>query len=175
MIKSTANPEIGDGPSATTTIIFKGTVTASHLDVTWSRPLMAHQMRNLCVFSLFSTRILWLSVTIAIHIYRGRRFWDFWGLQGSCVWGLLYLAVPIATWVVLSCHQLPQRPNVAVQFLQRKFPKIAGSFCLACRKWGLKRWGVKQIRGFPRKKASFLRFLHFPGALLRILQRCPKI
>ena len=35
---------------------------------------------------------------------------------------------------------------------------------LECRKWGFKRWGFKQIRGYLRKKAFFLRFLDFPGA-----------
>ena len=32
-------------------------------------------------------------------------------------------------------------------------------------KWGFKRWGFKEIRGDRRKKAFFLRFLDFPGAL----------
>ena len=36
---------------------------------------------------------------------------------------------------------------------------------LECRKWGFKRWGFKEIRGQLRKKAFFLRFLDFPGAL----------
>ena len=36
---------------------------------------------------------------------------------------------------------------------------------LECRKWGFKRWGSKQIWGYLRKKAFFLRFLDFPGAL----------
>ena len=30
---------------------------------------------------------------------------------------------------------------------------------------GFKRWGFKEIRGYLRKKAFFLRFLDFPGAL----------
>ena len=34
---------------------------------------------------------------------------------------------------------------------------------LECRKWGFKRWGFKEIRGYLRKKALFLRFLDFPG------------
>ena len=33
------------------------------------------------------------------------------------------------------------------------------------RKWGFKRWAFKQIWGYLRKKAFFLRFLDFPGAL----------
>ena len=36
---------------------------------------------------------------------------------------------------------------------------------LECRKWGFKRWGFKQMWGYLRKKAFFLRFLDFPGAL----------
>ena len=44
---------------------------------------------------------------------------------------------------------------------------------LECRKWGFKRWGFKEIRGYPRKKAFFLRFLDFPGAL-RTLQKRAK-
>ena len=36
---------------------------------------------------------------------------------------------------------------------------------LGCRKWGFNRWGFKQIRGYLRKKAFFLRFLDFQGAL----------
>ena len=55
------------------------------------------------------------------------------------------------------------------------FPK----FCillpsLGCRKWGFKRWGLKQIRGYLRKKAFFLRFLDFPGALRALRKRTKK-
>ena len=36
---------------------------------------------------------------------------------------------------------------------------------LECPKWGFKRWGLKQIWGYLRKMAFFLRFLDFPDAL----------
>ena len=35
-------------------------------------------------------------------------------------------------------------------------------FLLECRKWGFKRWGFKEIRGYLRKKAFFLRYPGFP-------------
>ena len=45
---------------------------------------------------------------------------------------------------------------------------------LECRKWGFKRWGFKEIRGYQRKKAFFLRFLDFPGALGTLRKRAKK-
>ena len=45
---------------------------------------------------------------------------------------------------------------------------------LECRKWGFKRWGFKEIRGYLRKKAFFLRFLDFPGALGTLRKRAKK-
>ena len=45
---------------------------------------------------------------------------------------------------------------------------------LECRKWGFKRWGLKEIRGYLRKKAFFLRFLDFPGALRTLRKRAKK-
>ena len=45
---------------------------------------------------------------------------------------------------------------------------------LGCRKWGFKRWGCKEIRGYLRKKAFFLRFLDFPGALQALRKRGKK-
>ena len=45
---------------------------------------------------------------------------------------------------------------------------------LECRKWGFKRWGFKQIWGYLRKKAFFLRFLDFPGALRTLRKRAKK-
>ena len=45
------------------------------------------------------------------------------------------------------------------------FELIWQKLTLQCRKWGFKRWGFKQIRGYLRKKAFSLRFLDFPGAL----------
>ena len=45
---------------------------------------------------------------------------------------------------------------------------------LECRKWGFKRWGFKEIRGYLRKKAFFLRFLDFPGALRTLRKRAKK-
>ena len=45
---------------------------------------------------------------------------------------------------------------------------------MECRKWGFKRWGFKEIRGYLRKKAFFLRFLDFPGALRTLRKRAKK-
>ena len=45
---------------------------------------------------------------------------------------------------------------------------------LGCRKWGFKRWGFKEIRGDLRKKAFFLRFLDFPGALQALQKQAKK-
>ena len=47
-------------------------------------------------------------------------------------------------------------------------------FHLGCRKWGFKRWGFKEIRGYLRKKAFFLSFLDFPGALQALRKRAKK-
>ena len=48
----------------------------------------------------------------------------------------------------------------------RPWPEgFSKNLVLECRKWGFKRWGFKEIRGYLRKKAFFLRFLDFPGAL----------
>ena len=47
-------------------------------------------------------------------------------------------------------------------------------FSLECRKWGFKTWGFKEIRGYLRKKAFFLRFLDFPGALRTLRKRAKK-
>ena len=41
--------------------------------------------------------------------------------------------------------------------------KLLDRYELECRKWGFKRWGFKEIRGYLRKKAFFLRFLDFSG------------
>ena len=49
-----------------------------------------------------------------------------------------------------------------------------GFFSLECRKWGFKRWGFKEIRGYLRKKAFFLRFLDFPGVLQALRKRAKK-
>ena len=45
---------------------------------------------------------------------------------------------------------------------------------LECRKWGFKRWGFKEIRGYLRKRAFFLRFLDFPGALRTLRKRAKR-
>ena len=45
---------------------------------------------------------------------------------------------------------------------------------LESRKWGFKRWGFKQIGGNQRKKAFFLRFLEFPGAVRALRKRAEK-
>ena len=45
---------------------------------------------------------------------------------------------------------------------------------LGCHKWGFKRWGFKEIRGYLRKKAFFLRSLDFPGALRTLRKRAKK-
>ena len=42
---------------------------------------------------------------------------------------------------------------------------------LESRKWGFKRWGFEEIRGYLRKKADFLHFLDFPGALRTLRKR----
>ena len=39
--------------------------------------------------------------------------------------------------------------------------------------WG-ERWGFKQIRGYVRKKAFFLRFLDFPGAARALRKRAKR-
>ena len=51
---------------------------------------------------------------------------------------------------------------------------LGPSVKLECRKWGFKRWGFKEIRGYLRKKAFFLRFLDFPGALRTLRKRVKK-
>ena len=50
-------------------------------------------------------------------------------------------------------------------------PKSSQLQNLECRKWGFKRWGFKQIRGYLRKKALFQRFLDFPGAVRALRKR----
>ena len=55
-----------------------------------------------------------------------------------------------------------------LEFLARTSVK---SLDLECRKWGFKRWVFKQIRGYPRQKAFFLRFLDFPGAVRALRKR----
>ena len=45
---------------------------------------------------------------------------------------------------------------------------------LGCHKWGFKRWGFKEIRGYLRKKAFFLRFLGFPSSLRTLRKRAKK-
>ena len=45
---------------------------------------------------------------------------------------------------------------------------------MGCRKWGFKRWGFKEIQGYLRKKAFFLRFLDSPGALQALRKRAKK-
>ena len=52
--------------------------------------------------------------------------------------------------------------------------KVLCAFFSECRKWGFKRWGLKQIWGYLRKKALFLRFLDFPGALRTHQKRAKK-
>ena len=47
-------------------------------------------------------------------------------------------------------------------------------FGLECRKWGFKIWGFKQIQGYLRKKAFFLRFLDFPGAVRALRKKGEK-
>ena len=56
--------------------------------------------------------------------------------------------------------------------VSENFSEIRLKF-LECRKWGFKRWGFKQIWGYLRKRAFFLRFLDFSGAL-RILRKRAK-
>ena len=54
----------------------------------------------------------------------------------------------------------------------RKLPiRNSGDLILGCHKWGFKRWGFKEIRGYLAKKAFFLRFLDFPGALRALRKR----
>ena len=45
---------------------------------------------------------------------------------------------------------------------------------LGCHKWGFKRWGFKEIGGNLRKKALFLHFLDFPGAVRALWKRAKK-
>ena len=45
---------------------------------------------------------------------------------------------------------------------------------LGCHKGGFKRWGLKQIQANLRRKALFLRFLDFPGALRTLRKRAQK-
>ena len=47
-------------------------------------------------------------------------------------------------------------------------------FSLGCCKWGFKRWGFKEIRGYLKKKAFFLRFLDFPSAVQALRKRAKK-
>ena len=54
-----------------------------------------------------------------------------------------------------------------VQFL----PTFITSQELGCRKWGFKRQGFKQICGYLRKKAFFLRYLDCAGALRTLRKR----
>ena len=44
---------------------------------------------------------------------------------------------------------------------ENKHENILRYYCLECRKWGLRDGGFKQIAGYLRKKAFFLRFLDF--------------
>ena len=62
--------------------------------------------------------------------------------------------------------------NITGKNSERKHNKL--HYFLECRKWGFKRWGFKQIRGYLRKKAFFLRFLDFPGALRTLRKRAKK-
>ena len=72
-----------------------------------------------------------------------------------------------------ACVPAEARRWIFLDFLQGKFagnlvfffsdPQIEAQ--LECREWGFKRWGFKQIWGYLRQKAFFLRFLGFPSAL----------
>ena len=50
-------------------------------------------------------------------------------------------------------------------------PPFGFSQCLGCRKCGFKRWGFKEIRGYLRKKAFFLRY---PGIFQVLFRRSGK-
>ena len=45
---------------------------------------------------------------------------------------------------------------------------------LECRKWGLKRWGLREIRGFLRKKGLFPPFSGFPRCSSHPPENCEK-
>ena len=65
------------------------------------------------------------------------------------------------------CVAMP--PGAPANIIKLSVPKTLRY--LECRKWGFKRWGFKEIRGYLRKKAFFLRFLDFPGALRTVQKR----
>ena len=70
---------------------------------------------------------------------------------------------------LIACYRPPFRASQA-----RNGKKLAEKW-LECRKWGFKRWGLKQIRGYLRKKAFFLRYPRiFPGAIRTLRKRAKK-
>ena len=60
------------------------------------------------------------------------------------------------------------------QAFKKALRSFLGVIKSECRKWGFKRWGFKQIRGYLRKKAFFLRFLNCWGALRALWKRAKK-
>ena len=67
-----------------------------------------------------------------------------------------------------------QIPNFGPKTPKESEKSVQTVTLLGCRKWGFKRWRFKEIRGYLRKKAFFLRFLDFPGALRALRKRAKK-
>ena len=70
-------------------------------------------------------------------------------------------------------HMAGNRRKLQEGFRAQESRTLA-NFHLECCKWGFKRWGFKEIRGYLKKKAFFLRFLDFPGALRTVRKRAKK-
>ena len=117
--------------------------------------------------------------TLRIHCFE-RRFRDpspFYA-HPLCVSPVINCHVPrtsIGTWISTPLRGSWCVPpcNVRLQEMPETTP-IIHPLDLECRKWGFKRWGFKEIRGYLRKNAFFLRFLDFPGALQTLRKRAKK-
>ena len=64
-------------------------------------------------------------------------------------------------------------PGASPQKSRKSAPRSLIYF-LECRKWGFRRWGFKEIRGYLRKEAFFLPFLDSPGAPRTLRKRAKK-
>ena len=104
------------------------------------------------------TPLLWHSDNVTVHKF----FWR------KILITVTVVAAPINDGCYHSTGGIPRELAVAVTDYSCSF------LFLECRKWGFKRWGFKEIRGYLRKKAFFLLFLDFPGALRTVRKRAKK-
>ena len=98
------------------------------------------------------------------------------GMRGPFVFAHKPNQRKVGSWTFRGGKFEPKFDMYCACFLKEKTPEFTrkGEIHLECRKWGFKRWGFKQIWGYLRKKAFFLRFLDFPGAVRALRKRAKK-